>query len=85
MDADGETCTLQTFGSANAAKERAQCRLLSFATSEPDSRGLSLLAKATSEKVYKIPSPQSSPRKRREVVDHVAWDLQILLESTSDS
>jgi hypothetical protein len=34
MDADGEICSLQNFGSASGAKERAQSRLPSCATNE---------------------------------------------------
>jgi hypothetical protein len=61
-DADGEICSLQSFGSANAAKVCAQDRLLSFATNERDSRRIILLTSTVSES----PSPQSSPRKRGE-------------------
>jgi len=50
--------------SADDAKEFARVRLLSFATSERDSRRLNLLAKTTSEKADESPltsilSPQA--------------------------
>jgi hypothetical protein len=38
MDADSEICSLQNFGSANAAKECALVQLPSFATVERGSR-----------------------------------------------
>src|ERR1700730_10796774 len=49
-DADGEICSLQNFGSANAAKECAQCQLPSFVTSERDSLRIILVLDAVSEK-----------------------------------
>jgi len=63
-DADGEICSLQNSASADVAKEFAQVRLLSFATSERGSRRLTLIAKTTSEKADESPltsvlSPQA--------------------------
>jgi len=67
MDADGEICSLQSFGSADAAKVYAQYRLPSFVTSERDSQGIILLTSAVFEREStNHPSPQSSPRKRGE-------------------
>jgi hypothetical protein len=57
MDADGEICSLQSFGSASAAKECAQCRLPSFVTSERDSQGIMLVTNAISENGFNHPSP----------------------------
>jgi hypothetical protein len=48
MDADGEICSLQNFGSASAAKECAQRQLPSFATNERDSQEIILLTSAVS-------------------------------------
>ncbi len=50
MDADGEICSLQNFGSANAAKEYAQCRLVSCVTDERDSRRIILVTTAIFER-----------------------------------
>jgi len=67
MDADGEICSLQSFGSADAAKVYAQYRLPSFVTSERDSQGIILLTTAVFEREStNHPSRQSSPRKRGE-------------------
>ena len=63
--ADGEICSLQNFGSANAAKGCAQCQLSSFATNERDSRRIILVTIGIFEK-QDYPSPQSSPRTRGE-------------------
>jgi hypothetical protein len=49
-DADGEICSPQNFGSANAAKECARYRLPSFATNERDSRRIILATHAVFEK-----------------------------------
>jgi hypothetical protein len=50
MDADGEICSLQNFGSASGAKEFAQYRLPSFVTSARDSLRIILITEAISEK-----------------------------------
>ena len=49
-NADGEICSPQNFGSANAAKECAHCQLPSFATNERDSRRIILVTNAIFEK-----------------------------------
>ena len=49
-DAVGETCSLQNFGCANAAKECAPVQLPSSATVERGSRRIMLMTHATSEK-----------------------------------
>ena len=49
-DADGEICSLQRFGSANAAIACAQDQLPSFATNERDSRPIILLTSAVFER-----------------------------------
>ena len=64
MDADGEICSLQNFGSAGGAKECAQYRLSSFVTSARDSPGIILVTDAISENGIKRPltlvlSPQA--------------------------
>ena len=67
MDADGEVCSLQNFGSANDASKCAQCRLLSCVTNEHDSRRIILVADVIFRKAgLTIPSRQSSPRNRGE-------------------
>jgi len=67
-DADGEICSLQSFGSANDAKVYAQDRLLSFATNERDSRRIILLTSAVSESgaiaPHLSPLPASGARRR---------------------
>ena len=69
--ADGEICSLQNFGSANAAKECARCRLPSFAANEPDSQRIILVTNAISEKQHYTPSPRSSPRKLGEADEYI--------------
>jgi hypothetical protein len=50
MDADGEICSLQNFGSASVAKECAQCQLPFFAINEHGSRKIILDTTAIFEK-----------------------------------
>ena len=71
MDADGEICSLQNFGSSNAAKECAQCRLPSFSTNEPDSRRVILVIIVTSEKQDYTPHLNPLPAKRGEAEESV--------------
>ena len=68
VDADGETCIPQNFGSVDAARGCARFRLPSFATCERDSQNVIVVRKNNSERRMKSPSPQSSPRKRGEAV-----------------
>jgi hypothetical protein len=60
MDAGGETYSLQNFGSVNVAKEYVQAQSPSFAAIERDSQFI-LTINESSEKHFRIPSPQSSP------------------------
>jgi hypothetical protein len=63
MDADSEICSLQNFGSANAAKECAQCRFPSCVTNEHDSRRIILVTNAIFEKQdYPHLNPLSAKR-----------------------
>jgi hypothetical protein len=55
MDAGGEICNLQNFGSANAAKVCAQFRLPSFATNKRDSQEIILLISTVSRKANQSP------------------------------
>jgi hypothetical protein len=70
MDADSES-SLQNFGSANAAKECAQCRLPSFATNEPDSRRIILVISITSERQDYTPHLNPLPAKWGEPAESV--------------
>jgi hypothetical protein len=65
-DAGGETYSLQNFGSVNVVKEYVQAQSPSFAAVERDPQRVILTVNASSEKHFRIPSPQSSPRKRGE-------------------
>ena len=65
-DVGDETYSLQNFGSVNVAKEYVPARSPSFAAIERDSQQFILTINASSEKHFRIPSPQSSPRKRGE-------------------
>jgi hypothetical protein len=71
MDADGEICSLQNFGSSNAAKECAQSRLPFLATNEPDSRRIILVISVTSEKQDYTPHLNPLPAKRGEAEESV--------------
>ncbi len=80
MDADGEICSLQNFGSANAAKECAQCRLPSCVTNEHDSRRIILVTNAIFEKQdftpHLSPLPLAKGRGERPQRAHaVLWQL----------
>jgi hypothetical protein len=57
--ADGEICSPQNFGSANVAKECAQCRLLAFVANARDSRRNILVTNVISKSSIGL-SPQSS-------------------------
>ena len=71
MDADSEICSLQNFGSANVAKECAQCRLPSFTTNEPDSRRIILVISITSERQDYTPHLNPLPAKWGEAEESV--------------
>ncbi len=55
MDAGGEICNLQNFGSTKAAKVCAQCRLPSFAKNKRDSQEIILLISTVSRKANQSP------------------------------
>ena len=66
-DADGEICSLQSCGSANGAKVRAQDRLLFFATNERDSRRIILPSGAVSKRdpPHLSPLPTNGARRQQ--------------------